>query len=74
MRDYFDHARMSVMSNFEALLISVCVLSFCSQCLSVESVECGKINGCQCIMPDGIRIDLTRLDGKWYVSLTCHLG
>ena len=61
---------MSETSNCEVLFICVCVLIFCSQSLSVENVECKKISGCKCVMPDGIYIDLTRLNGgaKWYVS------
>jgi len=60
---------MSVTFSCEVLFIFVCVLIFCSQSLSVENAECEKINGCKCVMPDGIRIDLTRLndEAKWYV-------
>jgi len=38
--------------------------------LSTEKIECKKISGCKCVMPDGIHIDLTRLndEAKWYVS------
>jgi len=69
MRTQFDHVRMSVTSSCEVLFICVCVLIFCSQSLSVENVECKKINGCKCVLPNGIRIDLTRLndEAKWYV-------
>jgi hypothetical protein len=75
MRTQFDHARMTVMQNLEVFFICVCVLSFCFQCLTVENVECRKINGCKCVMPDGVRIDLTRLsdDAEWYVS-DCNLS
>jgi hypothetical protein len=70
MRIQFDHVRMSLTFNCEVLFICVCVLIFCSHSLSVENVECEKINGCKCVMPDGIHIDLTRLndEAKWYVS------
>jgi hypothetical protein len=70
MRIKLDHVRMSGTSNCEVLFICVCVLIFCSHSLSVANVECKKINGCKCVMPDGIHIDLTRLNGgaKWYVS------
>ena len=76
MRIQFDHVRMSVTSDCEVLFICVCVLIFCSQSLSFENVECKKINGCKCVLPDGIHIDMTRLnDGaKWYVSWLQPIG
>lgn len=70
MRSQCDHATMTVMSNFEVVIICVCVLSCCSQCLTVENIECRKTGRCNCVMPDGVRMDLTRLndDAEWYVS------
>jgi len=50
---------------FKVLFASICVLS--SQCSCVEHVECRKINGCKCVLPNDVRIDMTRLNDetKW---------
>lgn len=59
-----NHVIMRVMTGDKVIFVCVCVLSVCWQCLSVENVECKKINGCKCMLPDGIRIDLSQLNNE----------
>lgn len=58
---------MIAMSGWELMLVCVCVLCLCTQSLSFENIKCRKITGCTCVLSDGIRIDLTRLnnEAKW---------
>jgi hypothetical protein len=59
---------MRVMCGFKVLLICVYVLSVCSHSSTVENIECRKINGCICVLSNGMRLDLTQLtdEAKWY--------
>jgi hypothetical protein len=58
---------MGAMSGLDVILACVCVLCLCRQSLSIENIKCRNINGCKCVLSDGIRIDLTGLnnEAKW---------
>jgi hypothetical protein len=52
------------MKGFNFVISSFCVLCLCSQSLPFENIICRKINGCKCVLSDGIRIDLSGLNNE----------